>query len=543
MHLIHPKIQIGGKIVTIKTKLRNINSIKTFEDLKDLRAEGYIRDSTPDQADGFGPAIQRHNEERFAQSYGLKLGNRWYKEFVSGRSAEKRYEFQQVLEDAKLDLFDVLLVDHTSRFGRNQKECIRYKEELSQLGKTVIFVSQGIISGSDRDFLNERINETLDEQYSRTLSRYITEGLQRKANSGLHVGPPPLGYKSILENDRERKVVDPETLPILLMALRQYATEQYSLNQVAMQLNSSGRRTNNGNRFTAHSIKDILHNRFYEGKIVFHRGSQETKVIDGIHEVPTEVKELWLKCQQVRQERRVGTRSIGGQPRKNDRHYIFSKVLKCGKCDQPYYGTTAHQPRYQTLRLIHARQEGGHNCDASPKSYSIEPLNQQFNDRVLTYLHLPDDWKKMIMGLTTGDEPKAVDDIQKKRMEQALERTRQLYKWGDLTDVEYRKERAELEKQLKLLNPVPQTYNLPNLDRAAQLLNDMPSLWNNQGVTDEQREALIKETFNRIIVDSKQITAIEPKPEYSPLLASIIVKDQYAYCGVNSPPSPPSNYL
>jgi hypothetical protein len=29
----------------------------------------------------------------------------------------------------------------------------------------VIFVSQGIISGSDRDFLSERINETLDEQY------------------------------------------------------------------------------------------------------------------------------------------------------------------------------------------------------------------------------------------------------------------------------------------------------------------------------------------------------------------------------------------
>ena len=61
-------------------------------------------------------------------------------------------------------------VDHTSRFGRNQAECIRYKEELRRLGKTVVFVSQGIVSGSDRDFLAERINETLDEQYSRNLS-------------------------------------------------------------------------------------------------------------------------------------------------------------------------------------------------------------------------------------------------------------------------------------------------------------------------------------------------------------------------------------
>ena len=80
-----------------------------------------------------------------------------------------------------MDLFDVLLVDHTSRFGRNQSECIRYKDELRRLGKTVVFVSQGIISGSDRDFLAERINETLDEQYSRNLSRYTSAGQSRRS--------------------------------------------------------------------------------------------------------------------------------------------------------------------------------------------------------------------------------------------------------------------------------------------------------------------------------------------------------------------------
>ena len=156
---------------------RNTNRITSFDDLKGLRAECYVRDSTLDQRDGFGPDIQHRNEERFAENYGLILGHRWYTEFVSGRSAKNRHEFQQVIEDARSDLFDVLLVDHTSRFGRNQAECIRYKEELQNLSKTVVFVSQGIISGSDRDFLSERINETLDEQYSRNLSRYVSSGL------------------------------------------------------------------------------------------------------------------------------------------------------------------------------------------------------------------------------------------------------------------------------------------------------------------------------------------------------------------------------
>ena len=92
----------------------------TFDDLRGLRAEGYIRDSTLDQKDGFGPEIQRHNIERFSESYGVVLGDRWYTEFLSGRSSRNRSQFQQFLEDARLDLFDVLLVDHTSRFGRNQ---------------------------------------------------------------------------------------------------------------------------------------------------------------------------------------------------------------------------------------------------------------------------------------------------------------------------------------------------------------------------------------------------------------------------------------
>ncbi len=106
----------------------------TFEDLKGLGARGYVRDSKLDQRDGFGSDIQQSNIRRFVENYGLLLGERSYTEFVSGRSAEKRSQFQQLLADASLGLFRVLLVDHTSRFGRNQAECIRYKEELQRLG-------------------------------------------------------------------------------------------------------------------------------------------------------------------------------------------------------------------------------------------------------------------------------------------------------------------------------------------------------------------------------------------------------------------------
>ena len=82
----HSKEPLNGRIkmTNAKKRLDGHRSL-TFEDLRGFRAEGYIRDSTLDQRDGFGPEIQRHNMERFAESYGLELGSRWYTEFISGR--------------------------------------------------------------------------------------------------------------------------------------------------------------------------------------------------------------------------------------------------------------------------------------------------------------------------------------------------------------------------------------------------------------------------------------------------------------------------
>jgi len=85
----------------------------------------------------------------------------------------------------------------------------------------------------------------LDEQYSRNLSRYISAGLSEKTAHGLAVGPPALGYKSetLAGRKGERKVPNPETMPILLSLLRDYSTGGYSYRDVAERLNAQGFRT------------------------------------------------------------------------------------------------------------------------------------------------------------------------------------------------------------------------------------------------------------------------------------------------------------
>jgi len=48
---------------------------------------------------------------------------------------------------------DVLLVDHTSRFGRNQPSAFEYKEQLNRLGKVIVLYLRELSPAAIATFL------------------------------------------------------------------------------------------------------------------------------------------------------------------------------------------------------------------------------------------------------------------------------------------------------------------------------------------------------------------------------------------------------
>lgn len=62
------------------------------------------------------------------------------------------------------------------------------------------------------------------------------------------------------------------------------------------------------------------------------------------------------------------------------------------------------------------------------------------------------------------------------------------------------------------------------LDRAAELLNSLPTLWHHVGVTDQQRQELLRGVFEGIYIEGRTITAIRPNPQYLSLFAYQVVK-------------------
>ena len=427
----------------------------------------------------------------------------------------KRGVFQQVLEDAAFDRFDVLLVNDTSRFARNQGEAIKNKEELQRLGKTVIFVSQGIISGSDRDFLSERINETLDEQYSRNLSRHVTSGLAEKASKGLAIGRAPLGYRQEKHASGRGAWLAPDekTMPALLQLLRGYTSGKFSFRTLAQDLNAKGYLTSDGRPFTESSISTALNNRFYDGKAVYHRGRPDEQIRDGVHHVPPEVRDLWRRCQEVRREQ--GRRGRPSPPTREQRIYPFTGVMICDNCEETYHGVTKYWHDHSYPRMAHSWRR----CGSRPSSVSEPAVEEEFAERVLGYVELDGGWRKAVLRALANEGPKPDHALDIKRIQGALANLRKQHLWGAIGDDQFKSEHQELQRQIRNMEETTPPAVTPNLDRSAKLLQDLPALWRHPGVTPEQRRELVREVFQEIRLREGRLVAVKPKPSYQPLFA------------------------
>ena len=136
---------------------------------------------------------------------------------------------------------------------------------------------------------------------------------------------------------------------------------------------------------------------------------------------------------------------------------------------------------------------------------------------------------RRIMAALQEEGPRPADDGRVQTLRQAAENLRKQHLWGDISDDEYRRERSSLERQIKLMMSSTLPFAMPNLERAAGFLKDLPKLWSHPGVTHDQRELLVKEVFARITIDGKSLTSVEPKAPYVPLVANIVVDQGFGY--------------
>ena len=323
----------------------------------------YIRVST-DKQEELSPDAQKRLILDYAKKNSIIISpdDIYMENGISGRKALKRPAFQQMIAKAKSreHPFDVILVWKYSRFARNQEESIVYKSMLKRDNVDVISISEPMIDGPFGSLI-ERIIEWMDEYYSIRLSGEVMRGMTEKAMRGGYQSIAPFGYTTIGSGNPPE--VNEEQAKIVRHVYSSFL-EGKTYNNIARHLNSLDVRTINGNPFEARTVKYMLENPFYYGKIRWNytkRGRElknpdEWIITNGRHK-PIVSEAEWQAAQE-----RIKTLSIPFKRRDVAacKHWL-SGLLKCSSCGATLgYNANKTSPFFQCWKYTKGMCQESH---------------------------------------------------------------------------------------------------------------------------------------------------------------------------------------
>jgi site-specific DNA recombinase len=309
-----------------------------------IPAVAYVRCSTDQQIDASIPA-QKASIEKWATDNGYAI-QRWYvDEGISGWK-EDREQFQQLITDLeKRHDFQAVLCWHTNRFSRFPVlEANHYWYLLDRAGVHLATVLQGRQDWADiGSWLKASIEQHGDAQHRIKLSADVKRGKRTKAQRGEWQGRIPFGY---VVADGRLQLGDPLHIEIVRRIIREYL-EGRSIRGIAAGLNADGYGTLAGNSkgWSISAVHSKLTNITYTGLYRW----QEVE-IPGNHPAiitPADFAQVQLYLDE--RKRRTTPHLNGGI-------FLFTGLVRCGKCDSAMTGSLDRQNIY--YRCANSKMKG-----------------------------------------------------------------------------------------------------------------------------------------------------------------------------------------
>lgn len=253
------------------------------------------------------------------------------------------------------------------------------------------------------------------EYYSGALSTHVKKGIGERARQGLHLGAIPFGYESCWKTVKGEKQLSCKAEhpggvhihsaegPAVKSLFQRYATGSVTLSQLAFRLNRQGYRTRNTHKFfngsgkqlaeprlfTTASIRGILHNPFYMGK-VRHRG----ELLPGAQEAIVS-EELFSLVQTTLKTNSGRSMTLSPHPA---REYLLKGLIRCAYCGMPMWAQTYVNGR--RLYREHRGSRGIGRCINNSGSITCDIADEQVG-RIVGAIVLPDAWLDIVLAWLT----------------------------------------------------------------------------------------------------------------------------------------------
>ncbi len=284
----------------------------------------YLRKSRDDENETIDETLARH--ETLLKDY-CKRNNlsiiAIYKEVVSGENITNRPQMQKLLKDVKLGLYDGVVCVEIERLSRGSQIDQVEILETFKASNTKIYTLQKTFDLSDENIDEDFLEFSLfmSRREYKIINRRMQRGRLQAMKEGYFIAPlTPYGYDK--ENDGRGFVLVPNSEADTVKSIfTDYAGGQ-SVHAIAKSLNERGLLTRKGGKWSYTTIKQILINPVYIGKI---HTKDEIGAYEGKH-APIVSADLFNACQALRKAKAPKVRY------NNELKNPLAGLMYCGIC-------------------------------------------------------------------------------------------------------------------------------------------------------------------------------------------------------------------
>lgn len=373
-----------------------------------VRVAIYARVSTEEQAEfGYSIDAQLETLRKYCELYNRVIVGEYVDRGVSGKSIEGRYELQQLLRDAQENKFDLVLVWKFNRMARKNIDLLHIVELLQKNNVAFRSFSEDFDTTTSMGKFALQMMGAVGELERNTIVDNVKMGHKQRARTGKHNGKVPLGYRSVKIDARGREskiVIIEEEAALVRNIFEQYAAG-HGLKAIANDLNHRGHKTKSGNPFSTCSIRDIIDNPMFVGKIRYNRyenwaerrrkgKTSELILVDGHHPAII-TDEVWEKVQLLRKKKAT-------MPKKRfEGEYLLTGLIRCPECGAAMTASlTVNRAKDGTkiVRMYYScgrfRSQGSSVCHAN--SVRKDEAEKAVTERIQEAVTKPEILKKVV---------------------------------------------------------------------------------------------------------------------------------------------------
>ena len=407
------------------------------------RVCAYARVSTDklDQANSLAAQTDYWNR-RFTQDPDVKYIGLFTDDGISGKHMKNRKGLNDMLAIARNGEIDAIYVKSISRFARNYTEITAVIRELRDMGVPIIFEKEGIDTLDPKCNLILSVMSSMAEEELNSMSKNARWATRKRFAEGSIELAKIYGY----DYSKGKLTINPTEAEVVRLIFKLFL-DGNGTRKIGMILDEMGYKPYHGGRWSANSIRGMLHNEKYIGDSLLQKSIYELKArrtnhgeveqyyVENSHE-PIVSREDFALAQKILAEKR--SKYCAGQNGK--RLYPLSGKIICGDCGKTFKRKTcAKGTNYENIKwaCLYKETKGKTAC-----------CSNDIKDEVITAL-LIEAYNESLGYKPYGDNDNGVERL--KALLDTEKELRALRVKGYITDALYQEKSTAILEEIRAL--------------------------------------------------------------------------------------------